>query len=552
MAIYNRYQRIPKTLNVPGDAQRRIREQHARLLQSVSDGQTQQFGAQTSERTKKRSLEQDHIHEAARGRSAKRTKQDEVASLRPQGPVLRSRKVRHLADSYVGGEIDSEIIVAEDQQMDDEDELFVPMDGIDRRSPVVVVQGNQPTSQRATPKRDTRSSTRRSVSDARGSRQAVGDGIEQADVEASEEDEDEELRRDATEGETEEQQASATVDRLYGQQPVLNKIFSAIEQLRKDRKGEYTVRYRENNEIQSIRNVSKICEQTASNYANLQGGLQYNEPFITEQQELERTLSSLLKIISKLDPDQKEDENEYATQVYLYVFPGLIDLLQQAAKFYSTVASLDDSQLRHIDLTGLEPLVMIGKVIQTLDRHSRHWIQILNIHTGRWKAKPDTDMNVMRPIRYQVLAPLKRVLELWQRHLKNLRQKQAQIEAARQDAEDLRCRREDEERRMKADKVRQKKVYRLRELYMARMAMDIEPDIHRRRFLRMPKLNSQRPEIDANGEEFERIPMFTSRPPSSHLPHPWEDGVEEWRKYERAALMEALEKFQGKWDNNSV
>lgn len=519
IAIYKRYQKIRKGLEVPADAWRTIRERYAQLLQSVDDGKGQQRSPQTSEQTQKRSREQEYTNETSDGRSAKRTKHEVAASLRSQRPVRKRRMVQRSAAADGGEDMNGEIIVAEDQQMDD-DELFVPVNSTNRQSPMVLV-----------PERITRNVARRS-------RQATGDNIEKPDVKPLEEDEPEESQHDGSELDVEEQVAT-TVDRVYGQQPLLNQIFSAVEKFREEKKGKYGAQYHRTDEIRSIGNVLKICVQTASAYADLQDIVQDDKPFAAEEQKLERTLASLLKIVSRLNPDQDEYEEVYATQVYLYVFPELIDLLRQAITFYATVASLEDSQPRDIALTDLESLVMIGNVIQTLDSHSR-----------KWKTKPNRDNSVVRPIRYQVLAPLRKVLEDWQWHVKKLRERQKEAEVARQYAEEQRRQRDQEERQMRGRAARQEKTGRLARLCIARMAA--EPDRYRRfRYFRMPKLRSRRPEVDANGEEFERLPIFKSRRALSHLPHPWEDGEEEWQKDERAALIKALQRFQGKYNNPS-
>jgi len=356
--------------------------------------------------------------------------------------------------------------------------------------------------------------------------------IESENEESGEDEEEDDSEAEAAKSSM---QQTATVERLYGQQSALDDVFKYVRSFRKDKK-----RAINRGKFRSIKIVSKICKQTASNYKTLRELSENGDSSPAEAHELESTLPGLFNAVSGLDPDQEsnEDNEEQAAQIYLFIFPALVDVLRQATRYYTSLLAEDDPD-EQMSLDALNSLVTIYKMIDKLDQNSR-----------RWKTKPSSRLRVVQPVRNNIIAPLRATFVALERSTKKVRIREAEIKATQEIvANKLRKLRDDVVEEHKVT-IRYKKIDRLRALYLARM--EVEPDVRRRlSHLRMPKLNKKLREIDSNGEEFERMPLFGTRV-APHMPEFMQVEGEEWADEERRALMEGLEKFKGENNNTSL
>ncbi|KAF2494522.1 hypothetical protein BU16DRAFT_527594 [Lophium mytilinum] len=176
---------------------------------------------------------------------------------------------------------------------------------------------------------------------------------------------------------------------------------------------------------------------------------------------------------------------------------------------------------------------------------------ILSLHSAlqTWKEKPDTKLAIVKPVQSQIIAPLKKVLNILEKEKRKRQDAEAQLEqkrataAALEEREELDSRLEEERRERTA--LKRKWI----DLHLTRMAC--EPDARLAHRLRaktrvvLPIDHEPKIEQDADGNPFERVDGLgaprTSRPPTA--------GAKialQWTKEERSALDEALEKYAGK------
>lgn len=527
------YSKVQKKLEVSQATRQYVLQKFANLLRQRSRvTQPAQTQPDTPGRSGKRLCEQEEVAGSSGGPPPKRSKTQITApshQLQPQ----RAQRVADIAEG-----MDNGVFIPDDggqpaRRVRNSVSVVIPR-RTSRRSPRDEQTAASTTPNRSTEKLDNRRSRRIA------GKKAANEEAQEADAETREEAEaieEEDQDKNEYEADDAESSLSLIVDRLYGQQAALNGIFTAIRQLkrRKEMKEAYSAEYREQHELSSINKVSKLCEQAASNYAELRGLLEHDQECTSEEQELEQMLLSVYESVARLNPDEMSDDEdgEGAYQIYACIFVGLIQLLNQATKYYSAITGHDDPQATDIDLARLQSIIIIASAIESLDKHSRDW-----------KSKPDTSKNIVKPIRNNAIAPLKKVLKIWRDNARSIEAKLQKEEAKRQRRETLRPQREQEEREVQARVVRQEKIDRLRRLYLARMV--VEPDVRlRRHHLRMPKLSTVGPEVDANGDAFERVAVFTTRNPADHIPNASDDGEESWSYEQRRALEKGLERFAG-------
>ena len=198
-----------------------------------------------------------------------------------------------------------------------------------------------------------------------------------------------------------------------------------------------------------------------------------------------------------------------------------------------------------------------GTVTESLEA-----MRILSPFMGDILALKDTiaTWNVSVPQRYKgdriirdvdsgLIAPLRRVEKVYYTRLSQLENAQRRCE--QQEALQRRAQQQAEEERinMEAEEKRRKKWACWQALHITRM--QCEPNPHRRQKLVITRIESSEAsgERDANGFEFERVPVFT---PRSHPPqHAGLTGTDnrEWTDEEETALLDGLEHCAGKPDS---
>jgi hypothetical protein len=149
------------------------------------------------------------------------------------------------------------------------------------------------------------------------------------------------------------------------------------------------------------------------------------------------------------------------------------------------------------------------------------------------------DRNI-KQVEQKLIVPLRKVAEAYRVELKQLehveknRRKREELFTLRQERE------QEEERKAEAQRVYRKKAKIWQYLETARLMC--EPDPSRRRMLIPPKRENTG-ERDANGVEFDRVPLFLPR----ETPPPLAPNIalKAWTKEESTALAEALQRFAG-------
>ena len=338
-----------------------------------------------------------------------------------------------------------------------------------------------------------------------------------------------------------EMEASPTIrsnelDRLWGHQAALNKIFSDVKEYRKAREWFYDNEYRTINELPVIKEICDKCSGTALRYRYLQVTSSYNGLSEADERKAEQSLPDILNLVKELDPDDEgADEDDHATavtQVYVYVFPALVHLLQAAVQYHCSIIAPDGPKAM-LNTPGLDSLGKIFDIIETLDGRSRGW-----------KSKPDASakFHVVKDMRNKIIAKMRQIAQELCKRAAILRKNAVSIHKQKLEAEAARHQRE-LERQQEAERfVMKEKMARLGNLYFERLK--VEPDIYRQSKLRTPKFGDRRPELDANGEPFERVSMFQERN-TSHIPHEWHDDEQEWQDCENEAIIYGLKTYYG-------
>lgn len=147
---------------------------------------------------------------------------------------------------------------------------------------------------------------------------------------------------------------------------------------------------------------------------------------------------------------------------------------------------------------------------------------------------------VIQPATQGLITPLRELVEEYTRDLRQMdrrrkeeRQRQAQLEEQAR-------RLEEEKHKAQVLKVQKERLKRWQDLHIARMKCEPDPELHDHlRFRKMP--DSQ--ELDANGERFERVAVFTTRTgPPGNLGDG--EGLD-WEDEEKIALLDGLREFVG-------
>lgn len=359
----------------------------------------------------------------------------------------------------------------------------------------------------------------------------------EADAEENEQEKEDEGQDEIPDVEVEEEPTlSIEPDRLWGHQTALDKIFSYIEEYREARKEFYDKRYRRKNELRAIKEICELCGISASGYEDLQVISSYDGPSEPDERQIEQSLPDVLKLVEELNPDDEgEDEDnrtKAAAQVYLYVFPALIHLLQAAVKYHCSIIAPDGPHAM-LSFPGLASLGKIFSIIDTLDQRSKDW---------KTKPKLNDKVHVVKDMRNKVTIKLREIAQDLSKRASILRKRDDDLQMQKLEAEAARRRRELERRQEEERSIMREKMARLGNLYFERLK--VEPNIYRQSQLRTPKFGDRRPELDANGEPFERVSMFQHQY-SNHVHHEWEDGEQEWQDDEHQALIDGLKTFYG-------
>lgn len=235
----------------------------------------------------------------------------------------------------------------------------------------------------------------------------------------------------------------------------------------------------------------------------------------TLEQEAERYLRNVKKLVDKLDPKDLNgtQQRDFDIDLYKIAIPSLARIFVAACFWY-------EDRLNTVTLEVL--MSMMDDIIK------------LRTRALRWDIKPDRKESVREPVIQKILAPLggiKAAFRAQRSRLVDLRDREQQaLENARYLAAQRKKHEEQKEERVRDGN----KINRLNALYTARMIL--EPDRHRRMKLTVP------PPIprfgqDSNGVEYEREDIFEHRMP-----------LKQWNQQQRTSLLNALNMYQGRND----
>jgi hypothetical protein len=248
-----------------------------------------------------------------------------------------------------------------------------------------------------------------------------------------------------------------------------------------------------------------------------------------------RSVNKLQHLVKDLNPDAPPSHKPYKLleNIYAFVFPDLLKILATASFSLLKRTGSDD------DITSPDFLEVIHITRSIVDLGSR---------APKWETKVDHDLRLARPVKNDIVAPLKKILKEFEKQRERMEKEEQQAEESLRRTQELkreRAEREVEKRR--AEEISSKRD-RLRDLYIWRMSVESDLD---RRIGRLAQPNLQRREkvypLDANGEPFEREAVFK---PRSSIPHmdrlSAAEEDEDWTDEELEALQQGLAEFARK------
>lgn len=260
------------------------------------------------------------------------------------------------------------------------------------------------------------------------------------------------------------------------------------------------------------------------------------EDAIEEQRIISRCITRLQRLVKGLDPDAADipKPQRLSMNIYVFVVPDLLKILATAS-YNLLKRTKSDDDIISSDLSGL---IDITRCITSLGSRAM-----------KWKTKVDSTLALVKPVKNDIVAPLKKILREFERHRDRLE--------AEEEEEEKQLRRSQEVKRLRAEREFEKeriakltsKGDRLRTLYMWRA--NVETDLDRRLGrLAMPNLRRRDKTypLDANGEPFEREAVFKPRSSIPHMDRPSAaDEDEDWTEEELEALQEGLAEFTRKF-----
>lgn len=310
-----------------------------------------------------------------------------------------------------------------------------------------------------------------------------------------------------------------TKGELYGQMLTLQKVVKAV----KDLNGKHPFA------TNTGQKISRECQNTRKLF-----GLAATGDGPETEELLNSTLVDIHEIINDLKVNStNEDKLELVQDIYARTFPSLVHLLDNVIKYYSTKVP-ESSDGYALDTDSLATVLAFVQLILSLEDSVK-----------KWPEKPDTSLAIVRPIRHNVIGPLRSVANALSAELRSQekaiaarRAREAQDEAWRQAQEQAARRRED------AAKLAARKTH-WHLLHVARMCC--EPDVYRHDHLRMKSQIDDAVDLDANGVQFERVTVFKdrdwSRRPEQGGGTPLEGP--EWTDEQCLALLDGLRIYQG-------
>ncbi|KIW04463.1 hypothetical protein, variant 3 [Verruconis gallopava] len=322
---------------------------------------------------------------------------------------------------------------------------------------------------------------------------------------------------------------------LFGQtEPLIKILKAAKEHMSQTFKGDFISRSkRELPEVQAVRfNKQKIIDLYNSLATSTEPG--------RVRIDIESALEELENQVSHFElrsPENFGTMVQLARQVNILMFIDLLCVLSTALNLYAKTKFHEYED----QIWQLHCCIRICRIIVNLYTKSR---------SNEWKS---IKISGIKNIRNSMLAPLVKVLKSFQNEMKRLQSLRMQLDMAasqKQNAtedEDERCLGSEYDakyRRLTRLFLLRAKVARVRNIAHSKYSIHLKSYTEWRED-REPY--NQAPELDANGEPMERLPIFVERPAGRRPPRlaTSHDEGRTWTGAETIALLKGLRKYYG-------
>lgn len=363
--------------------------------------------------------------------------------------------------------------------------------------------------------------------------------------------------------------ASIDSERLYGQYSILQKLHNTGYKIRSYVRKSLRFDHRLNIKMFLVKDFGVVTTRLRQDYKSLAEANATDENTdISEalRSQIEEMLETMRENLDHLNPDIADLEEEQveeddssddeegeggerirqklASQIYAFVFPNLVRILIAAAACHDATARVQGTTDCQLNGPELGELIFIIRRIVGFGEKAR-----------KWKTKVESDLKLSKKVHNRIVAPLKQILKAFEKERKKLEKRRQEAAASQIRREQQRRETEECERREQEEDEFEYKLDRLRVLYAARK--DAEPSAIRKmsKKLHMPDIRARQQQrypldSDANGEEFERVPVFVERPVGSQLPDADAGAMEQdWSDDQMRVLagtmLEALQTCRG-------
>ncbi|KAF2429333.1 hypothetical protein EJ08DRAFT_299453 [Tothia fuscella] len=324
--------------------------------------------------------------------------------------------------------------------------------------------------------------------------------------------------------------ADGLEDRLHGQLSNLQAIVDSVVTYKNHVKETLEIDYRAKKQLASMKTSEKLRNKLRADYAKLlnagdaagqgedededdedsdaettgkdvAGG---KEPSTDIKEEIHDTLLEYIDLASSIKPDSSNAPKKTLNQTYAFLIVDLVSVLSRAARVYNKLAITEYPDGGDIEIPELNQLIKLITCIITTGERVR-----------QCKTKIDSTLQLVKPVRNDIIAPLKKVLDAFTRARILLRNERDEAEIERERRETIKKEMEREEARKERQKWEDRIEKRLRFLYSERQKYG-KARYDPRKF-GMPRVTfgaHRTPYpfgVDSDGMPMERVDIFGAR-----------------------------------------
>lgn len=320
--------------------------------------------------------------------------------------------------------------------------------------------------------------------------------------------------------------------RLLGQMSKIHSLVHATKRVGVATKNGQRVRYELRLEDDQVKAAYKLCNQANQNFTRLikePDNVQMPDP-PPELDQIAVTIRRLCGKDNHAPPDYKDQTR--SENIYFHLIPRLVRLLRRMAECYLAID--EDEGTGDVSVTPGH-LEIISQMIEL----------ILDMGDGAQRyVRPDSSLAIVNSVKRGLIDPLVKVQEKFRGHMARVEEDEER--AALRALEDQR--RAQEQLHEEEQAAQQERIEQLR-LKWSRLHEErrwVEPGIiplSKQKHLRIPDPEPM-PEVDQNGEQFERIQLFGHRvcPPPALVDEVWR---QPWTEEEILALCTGLRDYSG-------